>query len=379
MDLELSSEQSMLKDSVDKAIAETYGAEARRGFMARPEGWSRDNWARFAEMGLLGLGISEEEGGFGGGPVETMIVMEAFGRGLVVEPYLGSAVLAGGILRHARFAGREALLAGVVDGSQVLALAHEEQDARYSLSRVRATARKEAGGWVLDGRKVNVPGAGGASLFFVSARCGGGADAREGIALFAVPAGTKGLDVSLYPGIDGTTLATVELSGVAVDGAALVAGPELGFQLVERAVDEAIAALCGEAVGVMEAMLDNTVAYLKTRSQFGGPIGRFQALQHRAAEMYVALEQARSMAIYAAASAGAADRRERRRAISFAKVQVGRSLRFVGQQAVQLAGGIGVTDEYIVGQQFKRSSVIERQFGDADHHLSLIDALDRAS
>lgn len=377
MDFELSSEQTMLKESVDRMIAQQYGAEDRKRFTSEPEGWSRQNWQQFAELGLLGLGFSEDDGGFGGGPVETMIVMEALGRGLVLEPYLGSVVLAGGILRHSQWAVRSAKIEGLVDGSALVALAHDEQSSRYELASIATKATRMGAEWRLNGKKINVACGDSAGTLFVTAHVDGEADGS--VAIFSVDAGTPGLTVNPYRGIDGTRLASVELVDVAVGADALVSGAGEGLAVLERAVSDAIAALCAEAVGLMDAMLWTTVEYLKTRNQFGGPISRFQSLQHRAAEMYVATETARSMAIYAAMMAAEPNRSERLRALSMAKVQISKSSRFVGQQAVQLSGGIGVTEEYIVGQQFRRSSVIERQFGDADHHLSLLAALGKSS
>ncbi|MBD0416718.1 acyl-CoA dehydrogenase family protein [Oryzicola mucosus] len=379
MDFDLSSEQSMLKDSVHRLMTQRYTQEARQRFMAEPEGWSRDNWRQFAELGLLGLGFDEDLGGFGGTMVDTMIVLESFGRGLVIEPYLGSVVLGGGILRHAEFGARADMIAAGADGSRLFALAHEEEGARYVLSHVSTKVRRTAGGFVLEGRKINVIAGDSADTLFVTARTGGGIRDQGGISIFAVSKDQAGVTVEPYRAIDGSRYAAVTLAGVTLPESALVGTIDEGFAVLDRAVSDALAAVCGEAVGLMEVMLHTVVEYLKTRNQFGGPLARFQALQHRAAEMYVATEQARSMAIYAAMMAGEPDDRERRRALSFAKVQIGKSLHFVGQQAVQLSGGIGVTDEYIVGQQFKRSTAIERQFGDVDHHLSLIDAIDRHS
>ena len=377
MDFELSSEQSMLKDSVDRLIAQRYTQEARERFKAEAPGWSRDNWQQFADLGLLGLGFDEALGGFGGSMVDMMIVAEAFGSGMVVEPWLGSVVLAGGILRHADFGGREEVVAALAEGSRILALAHEEEGARYVLSRVSTKADKAGGGYVLNGRKINVIAGDSADMLFVTARTGGGVQDEDGISIFAVPKGHPGMTAEPYRSIDGARYSAVTLKGVELPAEALVGAAGKGFPIVDKAVGDAIVALCGEAVGLMEAMLKTVVEYLKTRNQFGGPLGRFQALQHRSAEMYVMTEQARSMAIYAAAMASEPDDLERRRAMSFAKVQIGKSLHFVGQYAVQMSGGIGVTEEYIVGQQFKRSTAMERQFGDTDHHLSLIDLLDR--
>lgn len=369
MNFELTSEQSMLKESVERMIAAQYGQDIRRQALGMPAGWSEKNWRQFAELGLLGIGFSEEDGGFGGAGVETMIVMEALGRGAVVEPYLASVVLAGSVLNHASFSNREEVISGLVGGETRPALAHEEQSARYRLDHVETSAEMTASGWRLSGRKVNVAAGDSAHLFFLSART------NDGIALFIVSPDQPGLTIEPYTGTDGTRLAAVDLAGVELGAEAFIAEGEAAWSLIEQAYDKAIAAQCAEAVGLMEAMLDATVEHLKGRNQFGGPLARFQALQHRAAEMYVAKEQARSMAIYAAVMLSESDRRERRRAISSAKVQIAKSIRFVGQQAVQLAGGIGVTEEYIIGQYFKQSSVIERQFGDVDHHLALIDSL----
>ncbi len=377
MDFELSSEQSMLKDSVDRFVAQRYSQDARARFMAELEGWSRENWRHYADMGLLGLGFDEALGGFGGTIVDTVVVTEALGAGLIVEPYIGGAVLAGGVLRHADFSGRQDAVAAFAQGERILALAHDEEGARYVLSHVSTTARQTGDGYVLDGRKVNVIAGDSADTFFVTARMSGSVRDEKGISIFAVPKDHPGLVIEPYRAIDGSRHAAISFAAAELPASALIGQAGQGFGVIEKAVGDGIAAICGEAVGLMEAMLKTVVEYLKTRNQFGGPLGRFQALQHRAAEMYVAVEQARSMAIYAAMMTAEADDRERRRAMSFAKVQIGKSLRFVGQQAVQLSGGIGVTEEYIVGQQFKRSTALERQFGDVDHHLLLIDQLDR--
>jgi len=375
MNFELTSEQAMLKESVERMIAEQYGQDVRRQALAMPAGWSEKSWRQFAELGLLGIGYPEEDGGFGGTGIDTMIVMEAFGRGAVVEPYLGSVILAGSILRHARFAGREGIIKGLVAGEKLPAFASEEQSARYRLDHVQTRAARSAARWQLDGRKVNVTAGDTADVLFLTARIHGAPTSRDGLAIFSVSPDLPGVTVEPYTGTDGTRLAAINLAGVTVGADALIAEGSEAWKLIELAHDEAIAALCAEAVGLMEAFINATVEHLKGRQQFGGPLARFQALQHRAAEMYVAKEQSRSMAIYAAVMMAESDRDARRRAISSAKVQIAKSIRFVGQQAVQLAGGIGVTDEYIVGQLFKRSSVVERQFGDADHHLALIDAL----
>jgi pimeloyl-CoA dehydrogenase small subunit len=370
MDFDLSDDQRLLKDSVDRLIRDKYGFEARKGYRAQPDGWSRPIWAEFAELGLLGLPFAEDEGGFGGTPVETSLVMEAFGRSLVVEPYFSSVVLCGALLRHgATPTQRAPYVEALVSGSATLAYAQAERQARYSLNDVKTVAREQAGTWRIDGQKGLVLHGDSADTLMVSARVHGNERDRDGIGLFAVDASAPGVLRQGYPTQDGMRAAEVtfdntEATPLGVPGGALPA--------MERAQDEAIAALCAEAVGVMTAMLDMTVDYLKTRKQFGRAIGENQALQHRSVDMYVSLEQARSMALFATMMAGSEDETERRRAIHAAKVQIGRSGRHIGEEAIQLHGGIGVTMAYAVGHYFKRMTMIERGFGDTQTHLSAL-------
>ena len=341
--------------------------------MAEEAGWSRDNWARFAELGLLAVPFAEEDGGIGGGPVETMIVAEAFGRGLVVEPYLATIVLGGGVLRHAASAEQKAaLVPQVVGGELTLALAQVERGSRYDLHHVETTARKDGDGWVIDGEKGIVLSGDAADKLIVVARTAGGTRDEDGIGLFLVDAKAPGVSRRGYPTQDG--LRAAEIAFEKVKAEAVLGDPAGGLPVLRRVADEAIAALCAEAVGLMDRMRDITVDYIKTRKQFGVPIGTFQALQHRASDMVVAIEQARSMACYATMMAASDDAAERAQAVSAAKVQIGRSGRFVGQQAIQLHGGIAMTMEYNVGHYFKRMTMIETLFGDADHHLAKVAA-----
>ena len=371
MDFDLTEEQRLLKESVERLMADRYDFEQRKAHARSPEGWSRALWAHYAELGLLGLPFEERHGGFGGGPVETMIVMEAFGRALALEPYLATVVLGGGLLR---LGGSEVQQAAhvprIVDGSLMLAFAHTERQSRYDLADVAMTARRDGTSWMLEGEKGVVLHGDSADALLVTARTAGGRRDRGGIGLFLVDAGAPGLSRRGYPTVDGLRAAEVSLSGVRVGPESVIGDPENALPLVERVVDEAIAALSAEAVGAMAVMHELTVDYLKTRRQFGVPIGSFQVLQHRAVDMLIALEQARSMAYFATMTAREEDAAERRRAISAAKVQIGRSGRFVGQQAIQLHGGIGMTMEYKVGHYFKRVTAIDILFGDADHHLA---------
>ena len=368
MDFDLNDDQRLLKDSVDRLIADKYGFEQRRGFMAESGGWSRAMWTQFADLGLLGLPFGEEMGGFGGGPVETMIVAEAFGRGLVLEPYLATVVLGGGLIRRAADPAMQAeLLPKVAAGELLLAFAHVERQSRYELHNVTTIARNDGGRWRLEGEKGVVLHGDCANKLLVTARTSGGTRDKDGIGLFLVDVPSEGVSVRGYATQDGLRAAEVSLAGAT--GMPL-GDPAGALDHVERVVDEALAYLAAEAVGVMTAMHESTVDYMKQRKQFGRAIGEFQALQHRAVDMYVLLEQARSMALLATMMAGEEDAAERHKAVAAAKVQIGRSGRKLGQEAVQLHGGIGVTMEYMVGHYFKRMSMIELLFGDADTHLA---------
>jgi len=370
MDFDLTEEQRLLKESLDRLIGDRYAFEQRKSYGQNPEGWSRELWAQFAELGLLGLPFDEQYGGSAGGPVETMIAMESFGRALALEPYLATVVLGGGFLRHGGSADQCAsLVPKIVDGSRTVAFAHTERQSRYDLHDIETRAVRDGAGWVLDGEKGVVVHGDTADKLIVTARVGGGRRDRDGIAVFIVGSNEAGVSRRGYPTQDGLRAAEIALSGVRIGPEAVLGEPGAALPLIERVVDEAIAALCAEAVGAMAQMHDLTVEYLKTRRQFGREIGSFQILQHRAVDMLIALEQARSMAMFATMTAAEDDGAERRNAVSAAKVQIGRSGKFIGQQAIQLHGGIGMTIEYKVGHYFKRVTMIDTMFGDADHHL----------
>ena len=368
MDFDLSEEQRLLRESLTRLLADRYGFEQRKAYMAAPEGWSRELWAAYAELGILGLPFAEAEGGFGGGAVETMIVAEALGGALALEPWLATVVLGGGFLRHGADAGlRGEMVPQIAEGALRLAFAHTEPQSRHDLHDVATTARRDGDGWAVEGRKGVVLHGDTADRLVVTARTGGAQRDRGGIGVFLVDAVAPGVTRRGYPTVDGLRAAEIEFAGVRAEAVLGDAGD--GLTLVERVVDEAIAALAAEAVGCMDAAQRLTVDYLKTRRQFGRPIGDFQVLQHRAADMMMALEQARSMAILAAMTAEEPDVGERRRAMAAVKAQIGRSAKVVGQGAIQLHGGIGVTLEYAVGHYFKRLSAIDTMFGDAEHHL----------
>jgi alkylation response protein AidB-like acyl-CoA dehydrogenase len=371
MDFNYTEEQQLLQDSVEKFLQKNYAFEVRRQIVASRQGLSSTAWEGFASLGLLGLPIPPEYDGFGGGAVDTMIVMEAFGRHLVVEPYWSTVILgANTIVLGGTEAQRKILLPSIVNGSFKLAFAHGEPSARYSLSHVETTARQEGGFWIINGRKSVVLHGAVADLLIVSARTSGAAGDPQGISLFFVNPAEAGVAGQEYPTYDGMRAAEVQLTNVQIGPDSLIGVLDQAYPLIELVADRAIAALCAEAVGCMGALNAATLEYLKTRQQFGVPIGKFQALQHRMVDMLIRYEQAKSMACLAAVKVDSSDPAERRSAVSAAKELIGRAGRFVGQQAVQLHGGIGVTDELNVSHYFKRLTAIDTTFGDSDHHLS---------
>jgi pimeloyl-CoA dehydrogenase small subunit len=373
MDFDLSEDQRLLKDSVDRLVLDQYQFAQRKKYAAEPAGYSAAMWNQITELGLLGLPFPETLGGFGGGGEETAIVMDAFGRGLVLEPYFATVILGGGLLRRAASGATIGALAPkIAAGKLKLAFAHIERHSRYNLADVSTTARKDGSGYVLDGAKSVVIHGDTADRIFLTARLSGERRARHGIGLFLIDPATPGVTRRGYPTQDGLRAAELTLTNARVTADDLIHEDSLPH--VEHVIDEAIAALCAEAVGAMQAMQDLTLEYLKTRKQFGRPIGSFQVLQHRSVDMLVAVEQARSMAMFAAVMAGEENPLERRKAISAAKVQIGRSARHVGQEAIQLHGGIGMTNEYAAGHYFKRVTMIDQLYGDADTHLSYLGA-----
>jgi pimeloyl-CoA dehydrogenase small subunit len=370
MDFDLTEEQRLLKDSVDGLLTDSYDFEARKKYQKEKGGWSKQVWSKLAEQGLLGLPFAEADGGFGAGAVETAIVMEALGKALVIEPYLATVVIGGGFLRHGGSDAQKAQhIPGIIDGSKTFGFAQLEKNSRYDLADVTTTAKKKGSGWVIDGEKFVVVNGENADTLVVTARTKGNRRDRSGVGVFIVPADAKGVTRKGYPTQDGLHAADISFTGVEVGADAAIGDPENALALIERVVDEARTAMCAEAVGAMDESLKTTVEYIKTRKQFGVAIGTFQALQHRASDMFVALEQARSMSMFATMAADFDDARERARAVAAAKVQIGKSGKFVGQESIQLHGGIGMTQEAKIGHYFKRLTMIENTFGDTDFHL----------
>ena len=368
MDFDLSEEQRLLKESVDGLLTDSYDFEQRKKYMKEKGGWSKAVWGKLAEQGLLGLPFAEEDGGFGGGGVETVIVMEALGKALVLEPYLATVVIGGGFLRHGGSAEQKAAyVPGIVDGSKTFAFAQLEKNSRYDLHDVATTAKKKGEAYVIDGEKFVVLNGENADTLIVTARTKGGRRDKSGVGVFLVPANAKGVTKKSYPTQDGLHAADISFTGVEVGADAAIGDPENALPLIERVVDDARIALCAEAVGLMDESLKTTVEYIKTRKQFGVAIGTFQSLQHRASDMFVALEQARSMSMFATMAMDFDDPKERAKAIAAAKVQIGKSGKYVGQQSIQLHGGIGMTQEAKIGHYFKRLTMIENTFGDTEY------------
>jgi alkylation response protein AidB-like acyl-CoA dehydrogenase len=370
VDFNLDDEQQMLADTVSRWLDDEYGFDARRRFSSQPHGFEAQNWSRLADLGLLGINVPGEYGGLGGGASETLIVMHAFGRALVVEPYLSTAVVAASLLaRYGSEAQKQALLPRIADGTAKLAIASLEPGARYDWHRVQTTAKVQAGGYRLDGSKAVVLHGDSANTLLVSARSSGAVTDTKGISLFLVDANAPGVSIRGFPTIDGQRAAELELRDVSVDRTSLVGAADAGLEILEAGIDAGLAAICAEAVGSMERLMEITAEYLRTRKQFGSAIGSFQAIQHRMADMAIAIEQARAMALCAAAHLQVADAAARRRALSAAKALIGRSGRYVGQESVQLHGGIGMSDELAVGYYFKRLTCIDMTWGDTEYHM----------
>jgi alkylation response protein AidB-like acyl-CoA dehydrogenase len=368
MDFRFTEEQTQIRDSLRRFLSETYTLDRRRAIARAGAGCDPEIWRQFAELGILGLCIPESLGGLGGNAQDALIVMEELGRALVIEPYLSTALVCAGILVRAGSKAQQALLTAVAGGEIRLAFAHGEPDSRWQPDAIGTRARQEDAAWILHGRKAMVPDGAGADYLVIPART------PSGVSLFLVPGASAGMTRAPLVTHDGASVAEITLDGTRVPADALIGAEGEGLVHIEAASDVAIAGLCGEAVGAMDALLALTLAYVKSRKQFGAAIGSFQALQHRMADMLLHAELARSMSYLASAKLSASDATERRRAISATKFLIGRSARLVGQEAVQMHGGMGVSDELATSHYFKRLTLIDASFGDMDHHLERFSA-----
>ncbi len=369
MDFSLSEEQTLLQDSIIRFVQDEYQFEKRRKFVDSEEGFSRQNWQTFAELGWLAMPFSEEMGGIDGTPLETMVVMDGIGRGLIVEPYLATVVLAGGLIKAAGSPSQQReLISSIVDGSAMMAFAFAEAQGRYNLSDLKTTATQEGGGWTLNGAKCVVLGGPSADKFIISARTSGGQMDGDGVSLFIVDAQTEGLSCRNYQTVDGCRASDISFNNLRLSSDALLGDVGEALPIIEKVIDEATAAVCAEAVGAMEVLYHATVDYTKTREQFSVPIGQFQVLQHRMVEMFMETEQAKSL-LYLAMMKLSEGESDAAKAVSALKVKVGTAGRFVGQQAIQIHGGMGMTDELGAGHYFKRLTMINTLFGSVDHHM----------
>ena len=372
MDFSYTETQDMLRDTLARFLADAYGFDARGKMIARAEGRDPGIWHALAsELGLLSAPFAEDHGGMGGGALENMIMMEELGKVIAIEPYLPTVVIGGGALKAVGGAVADAVIPQIIAGNAIIAFAYAEPQGRFDLANLRTSAKADGGGYVLNGHKGVVHAASWATHYLVTARTGGGQREREGVELFLIDAQLPGITRRDYPTVDGNRASEVYFENVAIPGDALLPG---GIDLIERVVDEATMAVCAEACGVTRKLHEGTLEYTRQRQQFGQPIGKFQVLQHRLADMFIEAEQIVSMTLMGTLKLDSpAD--QRKAAVSLAKAKVARSAKFVGQNAIQTHGGIGITQELAIGHYFKRATMIEHEFGSADFHLDRFEKL----
>lgn len=375
MDFTYSDIQKMLQDSLSRYLADTYTFDARMKAVRSSDGWNPAVWSAFAhELGILGATFPESQGGLGGGAVEAMVIMEEIGQRLVVEPYLSSIIVGGGFLKHHQSDAANALIGKLIAGEARISFAYAEREGRYDLSHVKTMARRQGDSYVLSGHKAVVSGAPWATHVIVTARTSGGHRDHDGLSLFLLEMPVEGLVMRDYPTVDGGRASELFLEDVTVPASALLGKEGAALPVIEQVVDEATVAVCAEAVGVLRQLHAQTLDYAKQRKQFGKAIADFQVLQHRMVDMFMEVEQASSMCLMATLKLNE-PAHERALAVSAAKSRIGKALRFVGQNAIQIHGGMGMTDELAVGHYFKRATMIESQFGSIDHHLQRYEAL----
>ena len=376
MDFSLTEEQQLLKDSVDRFVRENYEFETRRKTAATSEGFTDDNWKQMAELGWLAVALPEEFGGIGGGATETMVIMEGFGRGLVLEPFFATVVLGANLIQQAgNDVQKEDLLPKLAEGNLKLCFAYAERQARFDLNDIETKAEKSGAGYTINGAKGVVFGAAAADKIIVAARTSGDTRDTNGITLFIVDSDAAGVSRRDYVTNDALRASEIVFENVFVDASAVLGVADNGYSVIERVAEFAVAALCAEAVGCMDVLKEETNEYIKTREQFGQPIGKFQVLQHRMVDILINCEEARSMAYVATAMMDSDDAEERARSVAAAKAQIGKSARFVGQNSIQMHGGMGMTDEMKVGHYFKRLTMIDLTFGDQDYHTKRFAAM----
>lgn len=375
MDFTFTETQDMIRDTLARFLADTHDFDSRQKRIASPTGRDPGIWSALAtELGMLGAAFSEDHGGLGGGALENQIIMEQMGEVIAVEPYLQTVVLGGGALKAVGGAIADAVIPQIIGGEVIIAFAYAEPQGRYDLANLRVTAKKDGAGYVLNGHKGVVYAAPWATHLLVTARTGGSQREAEGVSLFLIDAKSPGIVRRDYPTVDGFQASEVYFENVAIPGDALLGGEGAGLPIIERIVDEATVAVCAEACGVTRKLHTGTLDYAQQRKQFGQPIARFQVLQHRMVDMFMEVEQAVSMTTMATLKLDL-PAEERMAAVSSCKTKVSRACKFVGQNAIQTHGGIGITQELSIGHYFKRATMIEGQFGTADHHLDRFERL----
>ena len=375
MDFTFNEEQSLIQDQVDQFVQKEYDWETRQSLSNSDLGFGNDNWQKFAELGWLGISVSEKSGGFGGSAIESMLIMEAFGKGLVVEPFLETVIMSAGLIDdHGSEAQKSSILEPAIAGEMHLALAYAEPQSRFNLSDVVTDAKADGDNFILNGYKSVVMNGPSANKIIVSARTSGSQLDQNGITLFVVDTDSEGIEKTNYKTVDGRRASDIGIENVVVSKEDTVGQVDGGFQLLDSAIDKAILAISAEAVGAMEVLYKTTVEYTKTREQFGTAIGKFQVLQHRMVDMFMEYEQCKSL-LYMATMKHEEGAPDAKKAISGLKYQVGKAGKFIGQQAVQLHGGMGVTDELNVGHYFKRLTTVGTIFGNTDYHLKKYSSL----
>ena len=376
MDFSFTEEQTLLQESVSRFMQNDYGFEARQKNASTEQGFSAENWQTFAELGWLGVPFSEADGGFGGGAIETALMSEQFGRGLLIEPFLATVILAGGAIKHGGSEEQKSqYLPGIIDGSKHAALAFVEPQARFNIADITTTATADGDGYVLNGYKAVVLNGPQADFLVVSARTSGEQRDEDGVSLFVMDAATAGISRRDYPTVDAFRASEITFENVKLGADSLVGEAGKGLPILQRAIDDGVLSVGAEAVGCMEVLYKDTVEYCKQREQFGQPIGKFQVLQHRMVDMFMEHEQSKSLMFMAAMRMAEGYGAEAQKAVSAFKVQVGKSGKFVGQNAVQLHGGMGMTEELNIGHYFKRLTIIDTLFGNVDFHLQRFGAL----
>ncbi|MEC7413772.1 MAG: acyl-CoA dehydrogenase family protein [Pseudomonadota bacterium] len=376
MDFSFTEEQTLLQESVSRFMQNDYGFEARQKNANTEQGFSAENWQTFAELGWLGVPFSEADGGFGGGAIETALMSEQFGRGLLIEPFLATVILAGGAIKHGGSEEQKSqYLPGIIDGSKHAALAFVEPQARFNIADITTTATADGDGYVLNGYKAVVLNGPQADFLVVSARTSGEQRDEDGVSLFVMDAATAGISRRDYPTVDAFRASEITFENVKIGADSLVGEAGKGLPILQQAIDDGVLSVGAEAVGCMEVLYKDTVEYCKQREQFGQPIGKFQVLQHRMVDMFMEHEQSKSLMFMAAMRMAEGYGAEAQKAVSAFKVQVGKSGKFVGQNAVQLHGGMGMTEELNIGHYFKRLTIIDTLFGNVDFHLQRFGAL----